>query len=366
MKRYKNRNMYRKKRIIIPTVIILLLIVGRLLLPYYVKKYVNKVLADIPGYYGQVDDIDISLLRGAYVIDGLYLNKVDAGSQIPFLDFEKTDISIEWRSIFRGKIVSEIIMIRPKLTYIFEDHENEDSKSPEINDWTKALTNLIPIDINRLQINNGKAAFVQLSADPNIDLHFDRIKLEAKNLRNVIRKDQKLPSSLMANAVSVGKGNVKLQGNMDLVKKIPDMDLTFALEDANARSLNDFTNHYAGIDFKKGEYNIYSELAIADGYLKGYIKPMLIDSELIGKEDGFLEALWEGFVGFFKFVLKNHKNDTLATKVPLEGDLNSVQSNIWATIFNIFENAWFEAFKGMTDDSVNFEDAKEASEKRKE
>ncbi len=365
MTRHKGRDIYRKKRIIIPTIIIILLIVGRLLLPYYVKKYVNNVLADIPGYYGQVDDIDISLLRGAYVIDGLYLNKVDAGSQIPFLDFEKTDVSVEWRSILRGKIVSEIIMTRPKLTYIFEDHENEDSKSPEINDWTKALTDLIPIDINRLQINNGKVAFVQLSADPNIDLHFDQIKLEAKNLRNVIRKDQKLPSSLTANAVSIGKGSVKLQGKMDIVKTIPDMDISFSLENANARSLNDFTNYYAGIDFKSGEYNIYSEVAIADGFLKGYIKPMLVDSELIGKEDGFLETLWEGFVGFFKFVLKNHKNNTLATKVPLEGDLNSIESDIWTTVFSIFENAWIEAFKAMTDDSVNFEDAKEASERGK-
>ncbi len=352
--------MFRKKRFIIPAVIIIVLIVARILLPFYVKKYVNNVLANIPGYYGQVDDIDIALFRGAYVIDNLYLNKVDAGSQVPFLDFEKTDISIEWSSLFKGKIVSEIVMYRPKLTYIFEDHEKS-SKNPEIDDWTAALTDLVPIDINRLQINNGKVAFVELSADPNIDLHFDQIELEAKNLRNVVRTEQKLPSSLNASAVSIGQGNVTLEGNLDLVKKIPDMDVSFSLEDANARSLNDFTNHYAGIDFKNGTYNIYSEVAIADGFLKGYIKPMLVDSELIGKEDGFLETLWEGFVGFFKFVLKNHKNDTLATKVPLEGDLNDVQSNTWSLIFNIFENAWIQAFKGMTDDSVNFEDAQKAA-----
>ncbi|MBQ0733377.1 DUF748 domain-containing protein [Aquimarina celericrescens] len=358
-----NKKIYKRKRFVIPTAIILFLIIARLLLPYYVKKYVNEVLADIPGYYGQVEDIDISLFRGAYVIDSLYLNKIDAGSQVPFLDFEKTDISIEWKSLFKGKIVSEIIMTRPKITYVFEDQEKEKTDDPDFNDWTKALTDLVPININRLQINNGKAAFVQLSADPNIDLHFNQIDLEAQNLRNVIRKDQKLPSVLSAKAVSIGKGEVSLEGKLDLIKTIPDMDLSFSLENADATSLNDFTNHYAGIDFKNGSYNIYSEVAIADGFLKGYIKPMLVDAELIGKEDGFLDTLWEGFVGFFKFVLKNHKNNTLATKVPLEGDLNAVQSDIWATIFNIFENAWIQAFKGMTDDSINFEDAQEAAEK---
>ncbi len=358
-----SKKMYKRKRFVIPVVILLLLIIARVFLPYFVKKYVNDVLANIPGYYGQVDDIDISLIRGAYVIDNLYLNKVDAGSQVPFLDFKKTDISIEWKSLFKGRIVSEIIMTRPKVTYIFEDQKKEKADDPNLEDWTKALTDLVPIDINTLQVNNGKAAFVQLSADPNIDLHFDQIDLTAQNLSNVVSTDQKLPSVLNASAVSIGQGAVKLEGKMNLIKTIPDMDLSFSLENANARSLNDFTNHYAGIDFKNGNYNLYSEVAIADGFLKGYIKPMLVDAELIGKEDGFLETLWEGFVGFFKFVLKNHKNNTLATKVPLEGDLTDVQSDVWATIFNIFENAWINAFKGMTDDSINFEDAQKAAEK---
>ncbi|TSE09150.1 DUF748 domain-containing protein [Aquimarina algiphila] len=365
MKETKKRSLYKNKRFVIPVLITMILIIGRLLLPYYVKKYVNNVLADIPGYYGQVTDIDISLLRGAYVIDGLYLNKIDVGSQVSFLDFEKTDISIEWRSIFKGKIVSEIILTRPKFTYIFEDHKKNNLEDPELNDWTKALTDLVPIDINRLEVINGKAAFVQLSANPNIDLHLDQIDLEAKNLRNIARTDKELPSSVKATAVSIGGGTVKLNGKMDLVKTIPDIDISFSLEEAKVTSLNDFTNHYAGIDFNNGEYSVYSEVAIADGFLKGYVKPMLTDARLIGREDGFLDTLWEGFVGFFKFALKNHKTNTLATKVPLEGDLNTVESNIWVAIFNIFENAWIKAFKGMTDNSVNFEDAKKAADKAK-
>ena len=38
--------------------ILLLLVVGRLMLPYFVTRYVNKVLANIDGYEGSISDVD--------------------------------------------------------------------------------------------------------------------------------------------------------------------------------------------------------------------------------------------------------------------------------------------------------------------
>jgi len=360
----KTKARFNKKRYKIPIIIITILVVVRLLLPFAVKKYVNGVLADIPGYYGQVSDIDISLLRGAYVIDNLYLDKIDAGSKVPFIRLEETDISIEWKSLFKGRVVSEIIMTRPQFIYVFEDQQQDETEDPDLEDWTKALTDLVPIAINNLKIIDGKAAFVQLTADPNIDLNLNQINLNATNLRNVVRNNSELPSELNGTAVSIGQGRVTLNGKMDLVKQIPDMDMSFALEDADVKSLNDFTSYYAGVDFAEGHFSMFSEIAIADGFLTGYVKPLLKDSKLISAtQDGFLNTLWEGFVGFFKFVLKNKGNNTLATKIPLSGDLNAVETKVWPSVLNIFKNGWIEAFKGVIDNDVTYEDAEKARSK---
>lgn len=352
----KKRSGFKKKRYIVPIIILILLIAFRLYLPTLVKNNINKVLADIPGYYGQVEDVDISLYRGAYVINGMYLSKGTATSQIPFLNFPTSDISIEWRSLFKGKIVSEIIMTSPEVIYVFED-QKEEAGEADAEDWTKALTDIVPIDINHFEVHDGKVAFVQLSAKPNIDLQIDKLNLTASNLRNVVEKGRILPSPIRANGVSMGNGKVALEGNMNLMKEIPDMDLSFSLEDADATALNDFTNYYAGLDFDKGTFSLYSEVAVADGHLIGYIKPLLTNTELIGEGDGFLEVLWEGFVGFFKFILKNQGTDTLATKVPIEGDLNNLDASTWPTVFNIFKNAWVKAFTGEVDDEINYKDA---------
>ncbi|HLW33998.1 MAG TPA: hypothetical protein VKX40_17190, partial [Aequorivita sp.] len=188
----ENRSYFRKKRFVIPVVILILLFAFRLYLPTLVKNYVNKVLAEIPGYYGQVDDIDIALLRGAYVIKGMYLNKGTATSNVPFLSFPESDISIEWKSLFHGKIVSEIIMNSPKIIYVFEDQKEEEGDA-NVDDWTKALTDLVPIDINHFEVHNGTLAFVQLSADPDVDLQINQLELTADNLKNVVEKERILP-----------------------------------------------------------------------------------------------------------------------------------------------------------------------------
>jgi hypothetical protein len=333
-------------------------------LPFFVKKYVNDVLADIPGYHGHVEDIDMSLIRGAYVIHNLTLNKVNADSQVPFLDFKKTDISVEWKSLLNGEIVSEIIMTQPTVIYVLEDHGEEATAGTD--DWTEVLTGLVPIDINNLNIVDGKIAFVEITAEPTIDLHMEKVNIQATNLRNVIQQEKTLPSEIHGTAITIGNGEFKLDGKMNLVKAIPDVDVSFSLENASVTAFNDFSNHYAGIDFIEGNFNVFSEIAISDGYLKGYIKPLLKDSKLVSaKQDDFFNTLWEGFAGFFKFVLKNKGNNTLATKIPIEGDLNNLDSEVWTTIINTVKNGWIKAFKGVVDNDINFDAVEEEAKNQK-
>lgn len=352
------KHKFRRKRYMVPLIIVGLLIIARLLLPYFLKKYVNSTLNEIPGYEGHVEDIDLALWRGAYVIEGLMLRKETAQTETPLLDFKKSEISIEWNALFKGRIVSEIVLHDPKFNYIFEDQQQETDEQADVEDWTKALTDLVPIDINHLSVYNGTANFVQLSAKPDISLYLEKISLEATNLSNVVNEEETLPSNLRVNAVSIGEGDVALNGNLNLLKEIPDMDLDFELRRANVTALNDLVENYSGVDFESGTFELYSEVAIADGYLKGYIKPMFINTKLLGEDDkGFLDKLWEGFVGVFKFIFKNQGTDTLATRAPLEGDLNAVDTGVFSTILNIFKNAWIQAFSGEVDENIEFEDA---------
>lgn len=355
-----------KKKFTWIIILVVLLIVARLLLPYFVEKYVNKTLDDIPGYTGHVEDVDLALYRGAYNIDGLVLEKEESPYSEPILYIAETDISLEWEALFDGRIVSEISLTAPHLNIYFTPApEPAEEEKADVEDWSEALADLVPIEINELEISGGRIDFVQ--PGEKWDLFLEHIELNATNLSNAINTSGTLPSSLTASAVSVGGGSVSITGRMDLMQKVPDMDINFKLQNADVTAINDFIRSVASVDFASGTFELYSEFAVADGYLEGYLKPMFIDTKILGRQDtGFLENLWEGFVGLLKFLFKNHSTETLATKAPLRGDLNNLDTGVFATIINIFENAWINAFATDVDENINYEDARNKNAEEQE
>ncbi len=357
--RKKIRVFLKSKKGIVIVAVISALIIFRLFLPLIVRNYVNKVLNRIPGYHGWVNDIDISLYRGAYVINGLLLYK--NGNKKPMLDFPKTDISIQWGALFHGRIVSEIKMFDPKFNYYVNSNKLSPKNTPNEDDWTQALKKLVPIKINHFIVEDGEFLYEDIVESPDINLSFKKIYLSATNLGNVVDRSKALPSDIQAHAVSFGDGNVNIKADMNLLKKIPDMDVNFSLRHSKVTALNDVSRATAGFDFEKGEFDFFSEFAINDGYLKGYFKPMFHDIKLqdtVGQPNSnIFKRVWEGVITFFGFVLKNKPKDSFATKIPIEGDLNNTHVKLWALITNIFKNGFIRPFKKRVDNDINFSDA---------
>lgn len=70
----------------------------------------------------------------------------------------------------------------------------------------------------------------------------ERTNLSANNLRNVMNKEHTLPSTINASAISIGAGDFKLDEQMNSVKRMPNVNISFSLQNALAASLYDFTS----------------------------------------------------------------------------------------------------------------------------
>jgi hypothetical protein len=337
--------------------VVLLLIIIRLMLPGMVKSYVNAKLNKLPGYTGHVDDIDIHLIRGAYAIEGLVLRKKTDPPKYPFLQIRHTDLSLEWKALFKGRLVGEVIMDEPAIHILAETADI--SKEPSKAHWTETLKAVMPITINRLTFNRGKIAYLDFGAKPDINLHITNMQLTALNLANVDKAATPLPSTVTLTGTSIGNGRLKADMKINVLKEIPDFNLNAKLTTVKLTSLNNFIEAKGKIDVEKGTLDMYSELEAKDGHLDGYVKPFIKGVKVLDwkkdvkKKGGILQAAKEAVVGLFVKVVENPKTKKIATKVPISGNLNNPKTSGWETFVGVLKNAFIKAFTQGIDGTLN-------------
>ncbi|MEO6305765.1 MAG: DUF748 domain-containing protein [Bacteroidia bacterium] len=345
--------------------IVVILIVARLILPYVVLKYVNKTLGNIKEYYGHVEDIDIALIRGAYKINNIKLVKQDSVTHVKdtmtFFSAQEIDLSVEWKAIFKGKIVGEIYVENPVLNFIKGKHKNEDTKA-DTSDFKDVIKKLMPLTINHFQINNGQIHFKDPYSSPIVDVPMKNIHVEADNLSNANDSNKVLPSSIKATGDLYG-GKLKIDVKLNALEKKPTFDLNADISNVNMIDLNPFFKAYGKFEVEKGNFGLYTEFAAKDGAFKGYVKPLLKDLKIKHEGDAG-EILWSEVVSGVAWIFKNHSKDQVATKVPIEGRFDQPNTGLWTAISYVLKNAFVSALAPSVENTIDIGKVEKQPEKK--
>jgi len=338
--------------------IILVLVIFRLFLPYIVLRYVNNKLENLEDYYGHVEDIDIHLYRGAYVIKDMKIVKLEKTTQkkdtIPFFKTPNIDLSVEWRAIFKGRIVGEVYIESPVLNFVKGKHKDENVKQ-DTADFKELVNDLMPLTVNHFEINKGQMHYIDANSQPKVDVSMKEIKIVATNISNVNDSAKLLPASIIASALAY-EGKLVFNANFDGLNKYPTFDLNARFTDINLVLLNAPLQAYGNFDVKKGKIGLYTEFAAKNGEFGGYVKPLITDLDVVqwNKEEGnFKQILWETLIGSSLEVVQNQSTETLATKIPVKGKFDDPNINIWKAISYVLRNAFLQAFKPALDNTIN-------------
>ncbi len=347
-----------KKSFKILILFIVILVAVRIALPFIAKSYLNKTLSNLEEYSGHVYDVDISLIRGAYVIDSLVISKRNSSIEKPFFTSNKIDISLEWKSLFNGAIVGEFIFTEPTLNFIMSKKESEEQYGDDEN-WVEPLKSLMPIQINNLKIVNGEINLFDYNPDKPSLIYLKEFYADFANMSNVVSTEELLPSNFKITATSIGGGKLNTNGKINFLKQVPDLDYSFKFENVDIVALNDFLRSSANIDAESGNFNLYHELAINDSKIKGYIKPIIKNLKIFKwkEEDrSFASSLKEAGADLIADIFKNHQKNQFATKVPLNGSIENPKTNSFKALLAILENTFIEALENDTDNSIIFSD----------
>lgn len=350
-KHHKGRN-----ALILGLSIVALIVAIRIALPYFILNWANKTLAEMDGYNGHIEDIDLALIRGAYKIDSIYINQVDSVTkkETPFLAASLIDLSVEWKSLLKGSLVGEVIVDNGLVRFTKEKVEPEEVQK-DSSDFRQVLEEFMPLEINRLEFKDSRLQYIDNTTKPRVNISMTDVDLVALNLRNSYDSASVLPARITA-AATVYDGKLDLNMKLNPLAEVPTFDLNAEWKNTNLVKLNDFFQAYAKVDVNKGTFGLYTEIAAKEGTFTGYVKPLLEDVDILGKEDredNILRKAWEGISGTVSEVFENQSKETFATKIPFEGQIEDPKANIFFAVTQVLENAFINALQPSIDQQIN-------------
>lgn len=110
------------------------------------------------------------------------------------------------------------------------------------------------------------------------------------------------------------------------------------------------------IDVNDGTFGLYTEVAAKQGKFDGYVKPIIKNLDILGKDDrddNIFKKMWEGVAGAVTELLENQPRDQFATKIPIQGSFEQANTNISFAVLSILRNAFIQALQPSIDYQIN-------------
>lgn len=346
-----------KSRLVIAlAALAIVILLVRLALPKIVLDYVNSTLDRLESYSGEVADIDIHLIRGAYVIKGLKIQKTGGKVPVPFIEADRIDLSMQWSEIINGAIVGEIQVQHPQINFV-KGPSKETSQSGLGQSWIELTGDLFPFRLNHVELNNAEIHYRDFHTAPKVDIYLDKIYAKAENLTNSRSvSNEKFAGLVIYNKPGENDPSIDIRAQMDSFAEAPAFELVFSVKNLRLAKLNEFFRAYGKFDVESGTFSMYSEIESAKGSYDGYVKPLFKDMKVIGpkdKDQNMLSKLWESIVGAAAKLLESEETERVATVIPIKGNFENKDIDVWAAIANLLRNAFIQAirpgFEGITD-----------------
>ena len=224
------------------------------------------------------------------------------------------------------------------------------------------MRKLFPLKINSFRILDGEIHFRNFHSDPKVNLYIDSIEAVASNLTNSLKLSKTLLAHLEAQGTAMGNALVVLRTDIDPYADEPTFQLDLSLRKLEMTRLNDYLKAYAKFDVKGGTFGCDAEFAAADGKIKGYLKPIMQDLKIVdwGKDVKTpVKLLWELIVGTVSEIFFTNKSEnTVATRIPIEGNFKDPGTNIFSVLGGLLQNAFIRAIIPGIEGSVKMPDVK--------
>jgi len=342
-------------------ILVVVFAVARAIMPWGVRKYVNRTLDRNELYEGQIGQVHIHLWRGAYSIHDIKISKRTGDIPVPFFSAKTVDFSVEWKALLHRRAVARIVMDHPEINFVDAPSE-DDAQTGAGAPWLQIIRDLFPFKINSAIIRDGAVHFRAYQKQTPVDVYLSQVEGTIDNLGNIDDQTNPLAATVQAKAVAMDQAKLDFKMTLDPFSYRPTFHMALRLVGLDVTKVNDLALAYGKFDFKRGWFDIVLETDAKEGQLTGYVKPLFRDLKVFSlaqdlKEDNALQFMWQALVGAATTVLKNQQRNQFGTLIPFTGDASgTTKTAIFATIGNILRNAFVRAYLPRLEGNQNIMD----------
>jgi hypothetical protein len=321
--------------------LVVILAGARMVLLHYVTRHVNSVLAGVQGYTCTADDIDLYLYRGAFQLQDVYIYKTGAQREIPLLYAFAIDISVEWNALLDEALTSKVVFERVRLNFI--EGDKSDQYGTGVN-WGSLLKELSPLKINKVEIIDSKFTYRDLNIKSHSEFALYNCQGVIENLCHIGDSTSALPSMANLTAAYSDKGILDIKLKFNAKKAVPDLDIDLKFENIDLNMLNGFFNTYAEKTIEQGELDLYTNLALLNGKVDGFIKFEATRLKIAPTREN-IAGTSDAWNSIGVYLADNQKKKPLAVRMPLAGTINDTQPATWATLWQFYSGSFLKAFE---------------------
>jgi hypothetical protein len=329
-------------------VIVVTLAVGRAIMPWAVRGYVNRTLDRNPLYSGEIGQVDIHLWRGAYAIRDVRINKTTGNVPVPFFSAKRVDFAVQWNALWHHRVVGRVLMEQPELNFV-DAPDDSQTQTGEGGPWMKMIQDLFPFKLNSAVIKDGSVHFRAYQTPRPVDVYLSQVNASIDNLGNLRNETAPLVSKVQVKALAMDQADLDLKITLDPFSYHPTFHLVLRLLGLDVTKINDLALAYGKFDFKRGWFDLVVEADSKEGQLSGYVKPLFRDLKIFSLQedikDNPLQFFWQALIGGVTTLFKNQPRNQLGTLIPFHGDVSGkTTTDILATLGNLLRNAFVRAY----------------------
>jgi len=254
---------------------------------------------------------------------------------------------VEWSPMVSMAHLGEVVLAGIELDYVSspatQDEEERMKKAAAVAAKKAAQDQGMVLRMDTLRIVDSTVSYVSRFGSPGYRAFLAGANVTLTNLSN---QPEQGAARLEGSGAFMGSGKTTFSGNFRPDKDGADFDVAVKIQNTDMTRMNDMFRTYAKVDVSGGRFSFFSEIAVKNGRVNGYVKPLFEDvnvySRAQDKKKGIFKKIWEGIVEGFANLLED-KHDEVATVAQVKGPLSTPQASNLQVLAGLIENALFDA-----------------------